>query len=273
MGRVNKMNKVKNSHVTINNEIIKNFFVSVSNRNLWSINLMNLRKSDKTSTKKFTIKHFYSSEIEEFLCENFESKMGCVISKLKKNWQIKLDENDEKIIKDFLIQLLNRNIDVIKGINESLGFEDYFSSLTPLIIENKIERNYFKDYKISIFFNNTDLSFISSTYGLGFAWPDGTIYENSFIIPISPKIIIQIYKNYDWLEINKLKQINIDNICAIKYLNSCIASFAYSMYKNSNSKEFDIFYLFSNQENEIERIKNLIENREQNCYKALMHNF
>ena len=261
---------VKKSHVMINNGIIKNFFINIDNGNVWSLNLENLFISDKTGTNKFTLKRFFNQEDEKYLSENYESRIGIIIEKLIKNEFCELNAEEIQIIKDFLTALIVRNPEFY-----ILFVIDYYPKIKfvnvdgePMIsfLKEAKERNFLKEYKIIIIRNKTALSFISSTYGFGMEPDYIKEFGYSFLIPVKPKIIIKIYKDkFNYLLSKNFQQISIDNIKDIERFNNCVGLFTNSMYEKGIFRNCEninnIFYLFSNQRNEIDRIKILIKDK------------
>lgn len=248
------------SHVLNSKSIIKNFKISETNGNVYSLNLNTWEIEDKKGPNGIgTILDYFDKETEDYLSKNVERPLGLIVKKLKENELNKnvftLNENEIDHIRNFLTVLLCREPSIIeKTYEKSLIVKELGIKLTPskfikLVNNTQLKHIYFGNHYPVIVFNESNVSFISSISGFHL-WK--SIYDKiNWWFPVTPTIAI------DFVDELTFKNLYQYSSCAIVSESLVAQNHNNNMLENELKSTFKI--IFSNDINEINRIKDYYE--------------
>lgn len=146
---------------------------------------------------------------------------------------------------------------IAKGLNIPINA----SYLVRACEGTDLRKEFFDDHFPMILINNSPVDFISSVYGCSV-----TVNKNSgqtcWYLPLTPRLAIQFINKQDWEKIFKKVthgEINEDQVKCVEHFNDQMADYVDLKVNDAIDDSHDIYYLFSNNEDELKRIKNRIK--------------
>lgn len=229
-----------NSHVTTPKSFIKRF---MDNKELWALNLNELKieKITNKQAKLFTLKNYFSEEIEKFFQVEVETKIGKFIKDFNKYENEKkpskhlqcLFLNLEEIIAIQVTRLPEFEEEVINNYifgRPGLGRDYIYRQVSSK--RSEIMRIFFKDLNMCILHNKSSEAFILSSNIIGDINLD---HDEGMIFTVSPEIAVAFlpkHNKYVYSKDSNRKSLNINEILnsdLIHHLNLCVT---YSIYNN-----------------------------------------
>ena len=256
-----------NSHIINSKFIMKQFKISSTDGQVHILDMSNLKLSRKGPGELGTEEGYYDDETEKYLSDLYEGPLSRLLKILINNPDYDFNQDDCNLIGDFLVALYARDPDILpktyektvvaKGLNIPINASDIVRTC-----ENTRLRNmFFDDHFPMLLINNSSLDFISSVYGCSV-----TINKDSgqtcWYLPLTPRLAIQFIHNSDWERIfNEVThgEINEDQVKCVEHFNDQMADYVDLKVSEAVDKSHDIYYLFSNKEDELKRIENRIK--------------
>lgn len=256
-----------NSHIINSKFIMKQFKISSIDGQVHILDMTNLKLSRKGPGELGTEEGYYDDETEKYLSDLYEGPLSRLLEILINNPDYDLNQDDCNLIGDFLVALYARDPDILpktyektviaKGLNISINASD----LVRTCERTNLRKEFFDDHFPMILINNSSVDFISSVYGCSV-----TVNVNSgqacWYLPLTPRLAIQFINNSDWEKIfNKVPhgEINEDQAKCVEHFNDQMADYVDLKVNDAIDASHDIYYLFSNREDELKRIKNRIK--------------
>lgn len=256
-----------NSHIINSKFIMKQFKISSTDGQVHSLDMTNLKLSKKGPGELGTEEGYYDDETEKYLSDLYEGPLSKLLETLINNPYHDLSQYDCNLIGDFLVALYARDPDMLpktykktviaKGLNIPINA----SYLVRACEGTDLRKEFFDDHFPMILINNSPVDFISSVYGCSV-----TVNKNSgqkcWYLPLTPRLAIQFINKQDWEKIFKKVthgEINEDQVKCVEHFNDQMADYVDLKVNDAIDDSHDIYYLFSNNEDELKRIKNRIK--------------
>lgn len=250
------------SHIINSKFIIEKFRISETDGQVYTLNLVDLKLSRKGPAELGTEYGYYSDSTEKNLSDKYEGPMSQLFKRVIDNNEYDFVQTDCNLIGDFLVALYARNPDILpktysKSIAKPLSIIINHSDILEMCERTNLRNLFFDNHYPMILINNTTVDFISSVYGCSVTYNIKSNKTNWFF-PLTPKLAIQFINNDDWESLyNKCThgEINEDQVETVKYFNTQIADALDLMLSKAIDKTHDIYYLFSNSNVELKRLK------------------
>ena len=212
---------------------------------------------------------YYDEKTENYFSDKFEKPYGDLIKNLENNANYELTNDDIDFLKSFMINLLNRNPDVLKIVNENTLFKKNGKKFTknslPSLIEEIIkDANFLEKEKVILVHNKSSVKFVTSTYGFGLLIPDkdNEISMCHWLLPLTSKFAIIFLPEEEWLEpFKNEKRMEVeekDKDFIIK-LDDRFAISAMYFYEYNKDEKPNIYFICSSDEKELKRVQDYLQ--------------
>lgn len=195
-----------NSHIQITKSLLRNFSHRTNEgEKVYYLDLLDNQIKEEKVKKLGTELGYYSEEVEKYLNEKVENKIGDVakrfrdFSKQKIN-ELIVTEEDQESIKQFFKYSMIRSGAVIKAANKASYISSFFGGYTTndiiSFVDDSLLVSPFMEYYADILINESDIEFVI---------PRNCFYSamikdkpTKYILPINPRVAFILIHNSEF---------------------------------------------------------------------------
>lgn len=193
-----------NSHVQLTKSLLRNFSHKTDEgEKVYYLDLSDSKIKEEKIKKLGTVYGYYSEDVEKFLSEEVENKIGDVAKRFKdfskqKREQLTITSQNQDSIKMFFKYSLIRSKYIIREVNKASYFAEFLGGYTTNHIisfsDDRVLDDFFENYEVDILLNNSNVEFVipRNCFYSGMVTGKPTKY----ILPINPRTaFVLIHKN------------------------------------------------------------------------------
>ena len=252
------------SHIINSRFLIDQFRISPTDGQVFTLNLKNLKLSRKGPKELGVEFGYYDDDAEQYLSHEYEGPLSQLLHRIIDDNDYQLSQDERDLIADFLVVMYARNPDILPKtyaksiLAKELNITITASDIVRICGNTNLRNLFFDDHCPMIIINNSSVGFVSSIYGCSITYNKIT-GKTCWLLPLTPRLAIQFINNDDWEKrYNKIPigEINEEEAEYVRYFNNQIADSLDSALSSAIDDSHDIYYLFSNNDVELKRLKN-----------------